>query len=333
MGKGVAVAVIAIALILIVVLAIAMSSQKHYYGTLKTPGVWEIKLGTLHRTSPPKTVTIRLSDVAWLVIKGSRAEVKINMSKYREVWLRENSGFCAEKECDAFFKNCRCLRWAKYVLNETNVTNSKVELIRVRFKVVNITRDLTSNSRLITVKIPIIIPRGLVNIYDYNDNNTYVKHVLVPLMKYLSTSPKELARNIADLIAQSGYNPKVAAAMFTIEEFLIRGGVCADWTAVAYTLRRYFNLTVVTATVHVGRSGEEHAFALLCNTTWWRNGYGLRIYLRNGTMLECYAWVDTGYAFKYWDILKVDSIGGINERINKIEKLVNGRWIKVYPHD
>ena len=330
MGKGVAIAVVATALILIVILAITMNTQRHYYrGT--PPGVWEIKLGTLHSTKPPVTKTIRLSDVAWLIIKGSKAEVKINLTKYKEVWLKENPGFCAEKVCDAFFKNCKCLRWAKYVLGEGNVTNPKVELIRVRFKVVNITRDLISNSSLITVKIPIIIPRGLANIYDYNDNNTYVKHVIAPLTRYLSKSPKELARNIAYLIAQSGYNPKVAAAMFTIEEFLIRGGVCGDWTEYSYILSKYFNLTVVTANVHV-ENGPEHAFTLLCNVSWWKNEYGLKIYLRNGTLLECYAWVDTGYALRYWDLLKIDGVGGV-QGVSRIDKLVNGRWVKVYPLD
>lgn len=328
MGRDALIAIVAVGfLIIAIAIAIAMNTQRHYYGALKTPGVWEIKLGTLHRTSLPKTVTVRLSDVAWLIIKGSKAEVKINLTKYKEVWLKENPGFCAEKECDAF-NNCRCLRWAKYILNETNVMNPKVEPIRVRFKVVNITRDLTSNSRLITVKIPVIIPQGI----DYRYyNNTYASHVIVPLIKYLSKNEKEVARNIADLIAQSGYNSKVLNKILTLEEFLVRGGVCWQWATKTYELSKYFNLTSVLALIHV--DVEEHELALLCNKTWWRNQYGIRIYLRNGMMLECYAWVDTGYALKYWDILKVDSIGGINERINKIEKLVNGRWVKVYPHD
>ena len=326
-GKGVAIAVVATALILIVILAITMNTQRHYYrGT--PPGVWEIKLGTLHSTKPPVTKTIRLSDVAWLIIKGSKAEVKINLTKYKEVWLKENPGFCANAECDAF-NNCRCFRYLRYL----NVT----------FKVVSAERELRSRGRAFWVRIEVpIIQYVLVNdtkypiIKDPREEipTPFEKYVLAPLIKYLSASPKEEALNVKYLIEQAGYNGET---LRTADQFWIQGGECGEWAGFASHLGGLLGLKAIV--VSGAWTAGPHDSAFLCNETWWRNQYGLRFYLRNGTVLECYLWVDTGYIIQVWEkysILEyIPLVGykGVIGEISKIEKLVDGEWVKVYPYD
>lgn len=322
MGKGVAIAVVATALILIAILAIAMNTQRHHYrGT--SPGIWEIKLDTLHKTSTTTVKTVNLGDVAVLTMKGSKAYLHVNLTAYKGLWFKENG----DKHCAIVFTRQR----------ELNVCFTKEN---ITFKVYKVGKDIPVHGVLTYFVFEVPVPKLVTNYsgflaypIDFLEGLTYLKHVLVPAIKVLGSNAKEQALIIRDIIEQSRYggNPN------TLTEFFVKGGICGDWAGVAAHLGMLLGFNVMDLSTVVR---EPHASALLCNETWWKNQYGLRFHLRNGTVLECYLWVDTGALRQSWHknfIILENEInypfGKLLNGVIKIEKLVNGKWVQAYPFD
>ncbi len=130
---------------------------------------------------------------------------------------------------------------------------------------------------------------------------TYMKHVLAPALTHLihnlricsNVKPerKGLATAIKELIEQSGYNYNRHSRSDI--DFLLNGGQCSDWAGFAYFFAETFKLHAI------GVAADSHDTAYLCEP-WWRSNYGLKLRLKNGSIVRCYIWVDTGWAVQNW---------------------------------
>ncbi len=246
------------------------------------------------------TTTIRLNSITRLIIKPRHESMawhldiyaKINLSTYKEVWVKENRHLWA-------------FRRYGYV------EKSNVEWLSVNFDV------------------PIIAH------WCARDNDTYIRWVMIPtfraIKKLFGLSNAMLATMINQFIRRYSMN-SIEGGCSTWECIVAYGGVCDDWAQLGFKIGKYLGWRVAYVVGYIPGESFDPASAFLCNASWWSISYAepewidamIKVVLRNGSILICKAWIDTGYAVEQWSQYRVKEViihGIPQEEIEKVIKL------------
>ncbi len=200
----------------------------------------------------------------------NKITIKINLSKYLEIWKKENPELT------------------------TIVGTAHIKLFKREIALP--WKDAATWTHIV-LEVPIIT--------DNYDNDTYLRYVIVPLFKKVImrmcgvggfVGRNEVAYAIQYFVLGLPYN-EGSVSWYSWEYIIAYGGVCMHLSRLAVAIATYLGWKAVAAV------GELHEVALLCEP-WWGSGLKYVIKLGNET-LSCHTWVNTGPEISRIDYLEI----------------------------
>ncbi len=211
--------------------------------------------------------------------------VRINVTIYREIWLKENPGMCLYGEYTPG-EGYVCHRWLS--------TNSSM----VRDRTIFVKRIICGEEVFFEIPIVTLPDRRL------EKTPTYLVHVVAPAIKNLvyvvkicgEPSLRALAKAIKDFVVSGGYcHP---SKFSSLEEMLMYcSGDCDVWAGIGSLI---LDITTNNSVKHLYVLAGMHASEFICEP-WWNTPYKVVVKIPelNRTLI-CSLWIDTGYLIEHW---------------------------------